>query len=195
VRLLRLFRALAAIVALLPSGARAQSYSDPGTGLGARAGVADGRSASGASLDGGLFFRYRLTASLGLEGSVGYRRETVDDGEGPLLDLLEVPVMGTGQLFFFPRSRIQPFLLAGAGLHVVKTVPKGRNVTTDAGTEAQFGVHVGAGLDLRTTRATAVTLDARWVFVEPTAFADLSAAGYDVRSGYGVVTVGIAVFR
>jgi len=191
------FLRVLALVALaaLPGASPAQSLSDPGVGLGAHLGLSEGRSADGPSLTGGLHLRYRLTASLGLEGSIGYRSETVDDGSGPLLSLLEVPVTGTGQLFFFPRSRVQPFLLAGAGLHVVKTTPEGRNTTAGGSTEALFALHVGAGIDVRPSRSSAIHLDARWFFLEPTAIADLAAEGYAVRSGYLSVVLGVTFFR
>jgi outer membrane protein W len=189
-------RVLACLAALaLDRGAAAQSYSDPGLGLGADAGLSEGRSANGPSLTAGLHLRYRLTGSLGFEGRIGYRRETVDDGSGPLLDIVDVPVTGTGQLFFFPRARLQPFLLAGAGLHVVKTTPQGRNTALGGGTEALFAMHAGAGVDVRPSRASAVRLDARWVFFEPTSISDLQTAGYDVRSGYLAITLGLTFFR
>ena len=119
----------------------------------------------------------------------------MDDGSGPLLDVLDLPVTGTGQLFFFPRGRVQPFLLAGAGLHVVRTTPTGRNATTSEATEALFGTHAGAGFDVRPSRSTAVHLDARWVFLEPTAITDLEKAGYDVLPGYLAITLGVTFFR
>ena len=190
-----LLRLLAFLAAALTAPALAQSFSDPGPGLGAQVGIAEGPSSGGSSLAGGIHLRYRVSASLGLEGSVGYRRDTVDDGSGALLDLVEVPVLGTGQLFFLPRTRVQPFLLAGAGLHVVKTTPKGRNTDIGGGTEAQFGFHVGAGIDVRPSRTSAVTLDARWVYLEPTAIAGLRDAGYDVKPGYFSIAVGFTLFR
>jgi outer membrane protein W len=191
-----LLRVLACTAALaLAPGALAQSYSDPGLGLGADAGLSEGRSADGPSLTLGVHLRYRFTGSLGLEGRIGYRRETVEDGSGPLLDIVDLPVTGTGQLFFFPRARVQPFLLAGAGLHVVKTTPQGRNTALGGGTEALFAIHAGAGVDVRPSRATAVHLDARWVFLEPTAISDLQTAGYDVRSGTLAITLGLTFFR
>ena len=175
--------------------AAAQSFSDPGIGAGGRVSLAQGRSADGPSYGGGLHLRYRLTASLGLEGSVGYRRETGDDGEGALLRVVDVPVTGTGQLFFLPRGRVQPFLLAGAGLHVVKSTPKGRNTTAGGATEALFALHAGAGLDVRPSRSSAVHLDARWFFLEPTPMSDLEKAGFDVRPGYLQVSIGVTFFR
>jgi hypothetical protein len=191
-----LLRVLAVVTALVPApGATAQSYSDPGLGIGADAGLSEGRSADGPSLAAGIHVRYRLTGSLGFEGRIGYRRETVDDGSGPLLAVVDVPMTGTGQLFFFPRARVQPFLLAGAGLHVVKTTPQGRNTAIGGKTEALFAMHAGAGVDVRPSRTTAVHLDARWVFLEPTAIADLQTAGYDVRSGYFAITLGLTFFR
>ncbi|MBK9088633.1 MAG: porin family protein [Holophagales bacterium] len=191
-----LLRVLAVVAAFVPAPeATAQSYSDPGLGIGADAGFSEGRSADGLSLAAGLHLRYRFTGSLGLEGRIGYRRETAEDGSGPLLDIVDIPVTGTAQLFFFPRSRVQPFLLGGAGLHVVRTTPQGRNTTFGGGTEALFAMHAGAGVDVRPSRTTAVHLDARWVFLEPTAITDLVNAGYDVRAGYFAIALGLTFFR
>jgi hypothetical protein len=196
VRSIPLLRTLALVAAVaLPRAAAAQSFSDPGLGLGVHVGISEGRSADVPSLAGGLHLRYRLTGSLGLEGRIGYRRETVADGSGPLLGLVEVPVTGTGQLFFLPRGRVQPFLLAGAGLHVVRTTPKGRNTTVGEATEALFAIHAGCGLDVRPSRTSAVHLDARWVFLEPTGITDLEGAGYDVSAGHLTVMLGVTFFR
>ncbi len=195
VRPIPLLRALAFLAAALPAAAAAQSFSDPGLGLGAHVGMTEGPSSDGSSLAAGIRLRYRVSASLGLEGSVGYRDDTLEDASGPILGLVEIPVTGTGQIFFFPRTRVQPFLLAGAGLHVVKTTPKGRNTEFGGGTEAQFGVHVGAGIDVRPSRTSAVTLDARWVYLEPTATTGLADAGYDVKPGYLSIAVGFTLFR
>lgn len=189
--------ALAALLAALGAArpVAAQSWSDPGLGLGARLSASSGASADGVTAGGGLFLRYRLTASLALEGGVSYRRETIEDAGGPLLDVLDMPVTGTGLLFFLPRTRVQPYLLAGAGLHVVRTRPEGRNGSTTESTEAQFALHAGAGVDVRPSRGTAVHLDARWVFLEPTALSDLVAAGYDLSPGYLLVSVGLSFSR
>lgn len=181
--------------ALLSAPAAAQSWSDPGIGFGARLGLGQARSADSPSVEGAVHVRYRLTGSLGLEGSLGARRETVGDGDGPLVRLTEIPVTGTGQLFFFPRGRLQPYLLAGAGLHVVRAEPEGRNPASSAKTEALFAVHAGAGIDVRPSRASAVHLDARWTFLEPTSLGDLEKAGFDVASGYWAVALGVTFYR
>ena len=190
-----LLRALVFLAAALPGAGAAQSYSDPGLGFGGGLFVSEGRSADGASFGGALHVRYRMTGSLGLEGRVSYRRETVDDGSGPLLDTLEVPLTGTGQLFFLPRNRVQPYLLAGAGLHVVRGRPQGRNPAPDTATEALFTLHVGAGFDVRPSRTSAVHVDGRWFFLEPTALSDLAKAGFDVPAGYWAVTFGVTFYR
>lgn len=184
-----------AATAVIAAPAASQSFSDPGLGFGAHVLLSKGRAAEDASLAGGLHLRYRPTASLGLEGRIGFRRETVDDGSGPLLELLELPLTGTAQVFFLPRTRVQPFLLGGAGLHVVKWTPKGRNTAEGGATEALFALHAGAGLDVRPSRSSAVHLDGRWVFLEPTAVADLEKAGFPTRPGYLSITLGVTFFR
>lgn len=187
--------ALALALGALGAPAAAQSWSDPGLAFGARLSASNGASAEGVTAGAGLFLRYRMTGSLALEGGVAYRRETLVDAGGPLLDVLDVPVTGTGLLFFLPRTRVQPYLLAGAGLHVVQTTPAGRNATTQKATEAQFAMHVGAGIDVRPSRSSAIHLDARWFFFEPTAVSDLAADGYDVAGGYLLVSVGVSFSR
>lgn len=189
-------RVLACLAALaIGQEVRAQTYSDPGIGLGADAGLSEGRSADGPALTAGVHLRYRLTGSLGFEGRIAYRRDSVADASGTLLEVVDVPVTGSGQLFFLPRTRVQPYLLLGAGLHVVRTTPAGRNADIGGATEALFAMHAGAGIDVRPSRTTAVHLDARWVFLEPTAITDLAAAGHDVLPGYLSVTVGLTFFR
>ncbi len=190
------FGALLGLAAVLFSApASAQSWSDPGIGFGARLGLGRARSADSASAGGAIHVRYRLTGSLGLEGALGVRRETVGDDQGPLLRLTEVPFTGTGQLFFFPRGRLQPYLLAGAGLHVVRAEPEARSPASGVKTEALFAVHAGAGIDVRPSRTSAVHLDARWTFLEPTTIGDLEKAGFDVAPGYWSVALGITFFR
>ena len=181
--------------ALLSVPAAAQSWSDPGIGFGARLGLGQARSAVSPSAEAAIHVRYRLTGSLGLEGSLGVRRETVGDGDGPLVRLTELPVTGTGQLFLFPSRRLQPYLLAGAGLHVVRAEPESRNPASGKKTEALFAVHAGAGIDVRPSRTSAVHLDARWTFLEPTAIGDLEKAGFDVAPGYWSIALGATFFR
>lgn len=195
-RLLALLRSLLPLLAAaLPHALAAQSFSDPGLGFGGGLLLSEGRSADGRSVGGELHVRYRLTGSLGIEGRVSVRRETAADTEGPLLEMLEVPVTGTGQLFLLPRGRLQPYLLAGAGLHVVRARPEGRNPQPDAKTEALFALHAGAGFDVRPSRTSAVHLDARWTFLEPTSVADLEKAGFDVAPGYWAVALGVTFSR
>ena len=190
-----LFLAPALVLAALAAPAAAQSWSDPGLAFGAHLSASSGESAEGVTAGGGLFLRYRMTGSLALEGGVAYRRETLGDAGGPLLDVLDVPVTGTGLLYFLPRTRVQPYLLAGAGLHVVQTKPAGRNATTQKATEAQFAMHAGAGIDFRPSRRSSVHLDARWFFFEPTAVSDLAADGYGVGGGYLLVSLGVSFSR
>lgn len=181
--------------AALSSPAAAQAYSDPGLGFGGRAALSEARSADSPSPGAALHVRYRLTGSLGLEGAVGLRSEEIGDAGGPLARLTEVPVTGTGLLYFWPRHRVQPYLLAGAGLHVVRAVPEGRNPDADSTTEALFALHAGAGVDVRPSRTSAVHLDARWTFLEPSAISALEKAGFGVAPGYWAVALGVTFYR
>ena len=77
----------------------------------------------------------------------------------------------------------------------MRTRPEGRNPQSDAKTEALFALHAGAGFDVRPSRTSALHLDARWTFLEPSAFGDLEKAGFDVAPGYWSVALGVTFFR
>jgi opacity protein-like surface antigen len=156
---------LAAILAAtLP--ARAQSYSDPGTGYGAEAGYGSGRDAEAGSATGGVHARLRLTGGIGLEMSAGYRRDTFAvDGER-VLTVNQIPVEASFLVFFLHSGRVQPYVLAGVGYTWAKPKGDGPNAATYYPAENLFALHAGAGADVRTSFRTSVFLDGRYVFLD-----------------------------
>jgi opacity protein-like surface antigen len=154
----------ASLVATLP--ARAQSYSDPGTGYGAEAGYASARNAESGSATGGVHARLRLTGGIGLEMSAGYRRDTFAVDGARVLTVDQIPVEASFLVFFLHSGRVQPYVLAGAGYTWAKPKGDGPNAATYYPAENLFALHAGAGVDVRTSFRTSVFLDGRYVFLD-----------------------------
>ncbi len=155
---------VATLAATLP--ARAQSFSDPGTGYGADAGYAKGRNAESGSATGGVHARLRITGGLGLEVSAGYRRDTFTEGGVRVLTVDELPVAASFLVFFLHSGRVQPYALAGLGYTWAKPKGVGPNADTSYPAENLFALHAGAGVDVRTSFRTSVFLDGRYVFLD-----------------------------
>lgn len=154
----------ASLAATLP--AVAQSYSDPGTGLGAEAGYASGRDAESGGAAGGVHARLRLTGGLGLEVSAGYRRDTFAVDGVRVLRVDQIPVEASFLVFFLHRGPVQPYVLAGAGYTWAKPKGEGPNAATHYPAENLFALHAGAGVDLRTSFRTSVFLEGRYAFLD-----------------------------
>jgi len=182
----RSLAACGAVLALLAApAARGQSNSDPSAQWGAHAGVATGRDAEGAHAAGGFHWRPRLTGALGLEVSAGYERETWT-ASGRRVEADHVPVEGSLLFFFFYTRRVQPYLLAGIGYHWVN--PHGGSFSDGTPFQAQnlFGLHGGAGFDVRAGENVSVWAEGRWTFLDIDAVKDLGLKSDTIRIAAGV---------
>ena len=159
--------ALACGLASLAGPAPAQSFSDPGFGVGGHVlYVSEVGRSEGDGFAFGVHSRYRLTGGLGLEVALDARLATYDlDGE-KAFRLLVVPLTGTFQLFLLPRARLQPYLAAGAGYYFIRGRGYGPLEGLGAQTENRFGFHGGIGVDVRPSRASSVHLEVRYVILE-----------------------------
>ena len=191
---IRLAAALAAtlaatLAASLP--ARAQSFSDPGTGYGVEAGWARARDAESGSTTGGVHARLRLTGGLGLDVSAGYRRDTFAEGGVPVLTIDELPVAASFLVFFLHGGRVQPYALAGLGYTWAKPKGIGPNADTSYRAENLFTLHAGAGVDVRTSFRTSLFLETRYVFLDVAAVKSLSN---QPKADYIRVAMGVNVY-
>src|SRR5262249_43620780 len=147
---------------LLAAGpASAQSYSDPGLGLGGHVHVSKGVDAASVSVSGGIQARFRLTGGLGIELLATYRAENQEVAGTRILRLEEIPIQASILVFLLSSRRVQPYLVAGGGYYRVAAttyVP-----TADTTHENDFGLHAGIGIDVRTSLKTSVFGDARFV--------------------------------
>jgi outer membrane protein W len=168
--------------------ASAQSYSDPGPGGGAHASGTKGIDAVSAGFSGGVQARFRLTGGLGLELLATYRTENQEAAGVRVLRLREIPIQASLLFFFLSSRRVQPYVLAGGGYYRVAATTYLPNADTTH--ENDFGLHAGAGVDVRTGLRTSVFADARYVFLEvdavKTQFPDSSANFVQVSAGLNV---------
>jgi opacity protein-like surface antigen len=177
--------ACAAAALLAAFSARAQSNSDPGAAWGAHAGAVYGPDAEGARATAGLHWRPRLTGAFGLELSAGYERLAWVSG-GRRVDADHVPVEGSVLFFLLYTRRVQPYLLAGIGYHWVNPHGAGFSDGTPYSSQNLFGVHAGAGIDVRAGDNLSVWLDGRWTFLDIDAVQDLGLKADTVRVAAGV---------
>lgn len=153
----------ASLVATLP--ARAQSYSDPGTGYGADVGWAGARDAESGGATGGVHARLRFTGGVGLELAAGYRSDTFAVDGVRVLTVDQVPITASFLVFLLHSGRVQPYVLGGAGYTWARPKGEGPNADTSYPHENLFTLHAGAGMDVRTSFRTSVFLDGRYVFL------------------------------
>lgn len=155
----------AALAALLGSAPlAAQGYSDPGFGIGLRAGAfrpPGGSSGAGVALAA----RYRLTGVLGFEAAIGFHEASYRFEGRDLASLRVVPLQFSLLASFRTFKPLQPYLLVGAGYYYVEARGRGAFSAAAPRSDNQFGLHAGAGLDLRLTRRLSAGLDARWTYL------------------------------
>lgn len=150
---------LLALVSLSARPAAGQGYSDPGLGLGGHVALSAAPDADSGTVSGGVSARLRLTGGLGLEGLLAFRQERYAP-----LRVTEIPVQGSLLVFLFTSKPVQPYLLGGGGYYWVRVT----GIAPDDGRkiESLFGLHAGAGIDVRTSRRTSVYADGRYVSLQ-----------------------------
>lgn len=153
-----------ALVLAVPAPAAAQGYSDPGLGVGIRAG---GYRPPGGSPGAGveLAARYRLTGVLGFEAAAGFHESTYTFEGRDFAKLRVVPLQFSLLAHFRIFRPLQPYVLVGAGYFYVETKGLGTFESARARSDNQFGLHAGSGVDLRLSRGLSAGLDARWTYL------------------------------
>ncbi len=117
---------------------------------------------------------------------MGFRRDTYRAGGLDALRVWQIPVQASLLVFVPPATRLQPFLLAGAGYYRIGTtdlLPGAAGHTHDN----RFAFHAGAGMDFRVAKKWSVFVDGRFSFLDIGAVAALGtgqrARGWDTVLG------------
>lgn len=177
--------ACAAAALLAAFRAPAQSNSDPNAQWGAHAGVVTGGDLDGSGATAGLNWRPRLTGALALELSAGYERLAWASGDRRV-DADHVPVEGSILFHFLHTRRVQPYLLAGIGYHWINPHGDGFSDGSPYVSQNLFGLHAGAGVDVRAGEDFSLWLDGRWTLLDVDAVTDLGLSADTLRFAAGV---------
>ncbi len=104
----------------------------------------------------GVHLRSRFEEDLGLELSVDFLSGQAGDAD---LTQTTVPVMAALTWHLLPTSRIQPYLLAGAGAHFTRLSYFGGDYNIDI---TEFAGQLGGGLEVFLTEHVALHADVRF---------------------------------
>jgi outer membrane protein W len=193
------FRALgvpAFALALSAGSAGAQPFADPGTGVGLLAGASRGFDAQGSSFFASALVLTRLTGVVGVELAAGYRQDHYTgqaagvNEAGQAIDgahdlrVWEIPVQLSLLFYLLPNARVQPYLLGGGGYYYVHVTDTGPDGVASTGS-SKFGLHVGAGVDVRVSTRLSLRADARYVFLDIDAVSSLSKTADYWQAGIG----------
>ncbi|MBI1936711.1 MAG: outer membrane beta-barrel protein [Ignavibacteriales bacterium] len=129
----------------------------------------------------GAAARFKLANLIGVEGSIGYRKEEYEDGK---IKVTSYPVTATGILYVMPMI----YAAGGAGWYNYKA-DYDNSLGLKNETSQNFGYHIGGGVELSLGNLM-LTGDIKYVFLN----LELDNIPTDVESNFYVLTAGV-LFR
>lgn len=155
--------------------ASAQDAADRATtentfGFGPRLGFYTAGDADDGNFFGGLQMRAKFGAIVGLEGSIEYRaRQQFALDDEVTANASSVPITASFMLFAPLSDYVAPYGLVGAGAYYTfYTYDDGLNdITFDDNNRFEWGYHLGVGTELWFTDKTALSLDYRYIYLDP----------------------------
>ncbi len=146
-------------------------------GFGPRLGFYTAGDADDGNFFGGLQARAKFGAIVGLEGSIEYRasQEFALDDE-VTANASSVPITASFMLFAPLSEFVAPYGLVGAGAYYTfYTYDGADDVVFDDNDRFELGYHLGVGAELWFTDKTALSLDYRYLYLDP----DDDVEGFD----------------
>ncbi|MDD5686915.1 MAG: OmpA family protein [Elusimicrobia bacterium] len=132
---------------------------------------------------GGAQARLHLSPSLGLEGSIDFRRNSFNS----LTSIKTYPVQVSLLEYLMPGAVWSPFLLGGVGWYYTRTEgPNNFSNTTN-----RFGLHVGAGLETMLTDNLSLDGSYRYVLLESVESKDINALNKTYDDNGSMVTIAL----
>lgn len=170
---------LAVLALIIIAGPRADAQ---GAYLGPQVGIYNASEADNPRPMFGAALRVKLSPSIGVEGSINYRKEDYADGG---VTATSWPVMVTGLLYPLPIV----YGAVGAGWYNTKFDYKVVGLAVPSETKQEFGWHFGAGAELPLGSSTKIVGDIRYVFLNYD-FKQVPGVS-DLKANFYVITVGV----
>jgi len=158
----------------------AQSVYAQEVGIGPIVGYFKTSDADEGSLIFGGAVRLKLADALGIEGSIGYRKEEYENG---LLKVTSYPIMVTGMLYVMPML----YGAVGAGWYNFN-IEYANSLGLSDETTQEFGYHLGGGVELPLGNLI-LRGDIRYVFLNLKL--DNMPNAEDIKSDFYVITAGL----
>ncbi len=151
--------------------------------IGPRATYSTPKDADKGVWDPGVQARLHLSSALGLEASIDYRKNDF----GSLTTVKTYPVQASLLAYLMPGGAVSPFLLGGVGWYYTQVDgPFGYSKTT-----SRFGVHAGAGLEVRLNKALSLDGTYRYIWLEDVASKDLNAVDKTYHDSGSMITIAL----
>ncbi len=184
----RKLHGLITAAALFLAGAAFASTDDSGVGdegfsIGPRATFFKPRDADKGTWYAGAQARLHLTPALGLEGSIDYRKNEYAGG----VTIKGYPVQATLLAYLTPHAPLSPYLLGGAGWYYTQV----SGPLIEKKTDNRFGVHAGAGLELRLNAALSIDGSYRYIWLADVTANNTNALEKTYRQNSSMVTAAL----
>ena len=131
--------------------------------------------------------RYHVLDALALEGSVDYRRQTVNENTPDETKIHTYPVQASLLFYLFPNSRVSPFVLGGAGWYYTTVSGPGDY----SNTQNRFGPHVGGGVEFYLSKQLSVDATYRYVWIEDVKSQNAAVENKDYKDDGSMITAGL----
>ena len=132
---------------------------------------------------GGVQARLHMGA-LALEGSIDYRSATYNNKQ---TTIKSYPIQASVLMYLMPGSDWSPFLLGGAGQYYTEV--DGPNNYSN--TTSLFGLHAGAGVEIKLTSSVSVDATYRYIWLATSASKDQNALNKTYDNSGAMVTMAL----
>ncbi|HQV32726.1 MAG TPA: outer membrane beta-barrel protein [Calditrichia bacterium] len=154
--------------------------------IGPQIGLFKAKDSDGNNMHLGAVLRLRPSEALGIEGSIGYRKENYNNDA---ITVKSFPVMVTGLFYPVPVA----YGAIGAGWYNTRieydTDVFGGLFQNAEETHQEFGWHFGGGVELPLSRSTRLSGDIRYVFLNYD-FEELPGSD-NISSNFYVIDIGL----
>lgn len=138
-------------------------------GFGPRIGYYSAQDANQGNLYYGIQARFRPGAIVGIETAIEYRPGQEYEVNNNTVEASFVPVTASLLLFAPVSEHFSPYALAGLGAYFTKYRPSGviEDLGFDSDSDFNLGYHIGFGAELPFSEYIALSLDYRYLFLNP----------------------------